>query len=84
MEHMGYMGYKSCLVDPDLWYKPETNPKNGHEYHSCILCYVDDVLVIHHDALPILVRLDKYFKLKETSVSNPYVYLGALQNSVTA
>jgi len=51
---MEYMGYTSCLADPDLWYKPEVHPENGHEYYTYILCYVDNVLVIHHDALPIL------------------------------
>ena len=87
---MEHMGYKSYLADPNLRYKPETDPKNGHEYYSYILCYVDDVLVIHHDVLPILARIDKYSKLKEASVDNPDVYLGAklkkskVKNGVTA
>jgi hypothetical protein len=34
-------------------------------------------MVIHHDALSILARLDKYFKLKPGSVGDPTMYLGA-------
>jgi hypothetical protein len=36
-----------------------------------------DVMVIHHDSLSILARLDKYFKLKPSSVGDPTMYLGA-------
>ena len=40
-------------------------------YYSYILCYVDDILCIHHDPLPILARLDKYFQFKPGSVGDP-------------
>ena len=48
-----------------------------------------DVMVIHHDSLSILARLDKYFKLKPSSVGDPTMYLGAtvrriLDNGVLA
>ena len=62
-ECMYNLSYKSCLADPDLWYKPEAKP-DGTEYYSYILCYVDDILVIHHDAMLILTDFDKHFKLK--------------------
>jgi hypothetical protein len=74
-ECMYNLGYKSCLADPDLWYKPEAKP-DGTEYYSYILCYVDDILVIHHDTMPILTDLDKHFKLKPGSVGDPDIYLG--------
>ena len=47
-------------------------------------------MVVHHDALSILARLDKYFKLKPGSVGDPGMYLGAtvkkmiLDNGVSA
>ena len=46
-------------------------------YYSYILCYVDDILCIHHDPEPVLQRLDKYFKFKPGSVGDPDFYLGS-------
>ena len=74
------LGYTPCLADPDLWYKDEVIPDDGFEYYSCILCYVDDILVIHHDSLSILKRIDSYFKLKPASIGDPDIYLGAKSN----
>ena len=34
-------------------------------------------MVIHHDDRPILDRIDKFMKLKESSVGDPDIYLGA-------
>ena len=70
------LSYKSCSDDPGLWCKPEIKPSNGCEYYSYILCYVDDILVIHHNTMPILSNLDKHFKLKPDSVGGPEIYLG--------
>ena len=44
------MGYTSCRGANDLWMKPEIDP-DGDKYYSYIVCYVDDVLVVHHDAM---------------------------------
>ena len=54
-----------------------TEKPDGTKYWAYVLLYVDDVLVIHHDALSILARLDKYFKLKPGYVGDPTMYLGA-------
>ena len=43
------LGYQSCKVDPDLWWKPETRPQNKFKYFLYILCYVNDILCVHHD-----------------------------------
>ena len=43
--------------------KPEVD-NNGDKYYAYSLWYVDDIMVIHHDAPTQLKRLDKYFKLK--------------------
>ena len=73
---MHHLGFKPCLADPDLWMKATVRP-DGFEYYAYVLLYVDDVMVIHHDALSILSRLDKYFKMKPGSVGDPTMYLGA-------
>ena len=39
--------------------------------------YVDNVLVVHHNATDVLLHLDKYFKMKPGLIGNPDVYLGA-------
>ena len=39
---------------------------------------MDDVLVVvHHDAMTTLMKIDKYFKLKPSSIGDPDIYLGA-------
>jgi hypothetical protein len=74
---MQQMGYTSCKADPDLWYKAETRPDNSVLYYAYIVCYVDDILCIHYDALSVLTQINKYLPLKPTSVGNPDIYLGA-------
>ena len=39
-------------------------------------------MVIHHDARPILDRIEKFMKLKEISVGDPDIYLGAKMKKV--
>ena len=57
--------------------KPMVRPDDKAKYWVYVLCYVDDVMSIAHDALKPLKRLDKYFKLKEGSMGDPDFYLGA-------
>jgi len=73
---MDTLGYKSCLADPDLWYKPMVRPDDGFEYYAYMLLYVDDCLSVHHDAMSALNELDYYFKMKEGSIGDPDIYLG--------
>ena len=42
-----------------------------------MLLYVDDALCIHHDAQTALEDLDRYFQMKEGSIGDPDLYLGA-------
>ena len=67
-ECMAALGYKPCLEDPDLWLKAQN--QDGIDYYSYILCYVDDIMVIHHDAIPILDRIDKFIKLGRVQLAN--------------
>ena len=79
---MQHMGFVPCLADPDLWMLA-TEKTDGTKYWAYVLLYVDDVMVIHHDALSILARLDKYFKLIPGSTGNPKMYLGATLKKMT-
>ena len=63
---MRQMEHTSCKADPDLWLKAEKKP-DGTPYYAYFLCYVDDILCIHHDALSVLTRIDGYMKLKPSS-----------------
>ena len=55
---MQTLGYRSCLADQDLWYKPEIRPSDNHKYYSYMLLYVDDALCIHHDGVGALKEID--------------------------
>jgi Reverse transcriptase (RNA-dependent DNA polymerase). len=74
---MRQMGYTSCKADPDLWYKAETRPSDNFRYYAYILCYVDDILCVHHDPMSVLNLINGYMPLKPSSVGDPDIYLGA-------
>jgi hypothetical protein len=57
--------------------KEELRPDDNFKYYSYILVYVDDILVVHHDAMSVLERLNDYLPLKPSSVGDPDIYLGA-------
>ena len=33
---MHHLGYKSCLADPDLWYKPDVRKEDNYKYYSYV------------------------------------------------
>jgi hypothetical protein len=74
---MRQMGYSSCKADPDLWLKAEIRPDDNIRYYSYILCYVDDILCIHHDPMSVMNEINGYLPLKPSSVGDPDIYLGA-------
>ena len=74
---MRHMGYTSSKADPDLWYKAQTNPTDNTRYYAYILCYVDDILVIHHDPMTVLTEIHGYMPLKDPHNCDPDIYLGA-------
>ena len=67
---MKEMGYKACKADPDLWLHEQTT-KDNVRYYSYILCYVDDLLVIHHNPQKVMDRINGYLPLKSDSVGPP-------------
>jgi hypothetical protein len=74
---MRQMGYTSCKADPDLWYKAETRPADSFRYYAYILCYVDDILCVHHDPMSVLNLINGYMLVKPLLIGDPYIYLGA-------
>lgn len=89
-ECMHHLGWEPCKADNDLYYKPMTRPEDGFEYYAYCLLYIDDVLMISHDALPEIEHIGKYFTFKPDSIGDPEFYLGArlrpalLENGVVA
>ena len=73
---MNQMGFKSCLADPDVWYKPMTKP-DGAKYYAYILVYVDDVLILDYNPKQFMDQLQSLVTIKEGSIGEPEVYLGA-------
>ena len=76
-----HLGYESCIVDPDLWFKAMTRPSDEFQYFAYLLLYVDNILAIHHDGESAIKEIGRFFKMKPGSVGYPDIYLGAkLQN----
>ena len=71
---MRVLGYRSFPADHDLWYKAAVD-LDGDKYYSYLFCYVDDILVVHNDAMPIMKKINKLFLLKPDSVGEPNMYL---------
>ena len=63
-------------ADPDVWRRPDVKP-DSFEYYEYILCYVDDLLAISHDAQKVLKSVQDTFKFKDDKIDKPDVYLGA-------
>ncbi len=74
---MRQMGYTSCKADPDLWLKAVTRPDDNVHYYTYILCYVDDILCIHHNPMSVINEINGYLPLKPSSVDNLEIHLGA-------
>jgi len=73
---MDFLGFKSCVADPDVWMR-EAVRVNGEKYWEYVLLYTDDTLVISERAESILRNeIGKYFELKEESIGEPKIYLG--------
>jgi hypothetical protein len=74
---MCQMGYTFYKADPDLWLKAMTRPEDNVCYNAYILCYVDNILCIHHDPMSFMGEINQYLPLKPSSVGDSDIYLGA-------
>jgi Reverse transcriptase (RNA-dependent DNA polymerase) len=70
------LGFKSCKVDPDVWYRAATKV-NGFEYYEYLLTYVDDCLIVSHEPKRIISTLEEEYKYRLKDVGEPTRYLGA-------
>jgi hypothetical protein len=64
-------------LTPNLWLKAVTRPEDNVCYYTYILCYVDDMLCIHHNLMAVMNEINGYLPLKPSSVGKPDIYLGA-------
>jgi hypothetical protein len=67
---MEALGYKSCLADPDVWYRPNIKA-NGEQFYEYVRIYTVDKLAIGLDPKLTIARIGKYCKIKETSIGTP-------------
>ena len=75
-EKLHDIGFIPTHADPDVWHQPAVKP-DAFEYYEYILCYVDDLLAISHDAEKVLKSVQDTFKFKDDRIDKPYIYLGA-------
>jgi hypothetical protein len=57
--------------------KPMVCPDDNFKYYAYVLLYIDDLLVIGHDAKDLLNKIDFYFKMKPDSKGDRDMYLGS-------
>ena len=69
-------GFKSCKADADVWMRPAVK-EDGTKYYEYVLCYVDDILCGSMFPQKFMDYLSTVYTLKEGSVQEPTVYLGA-------
>ena len=70
------LGYEPCVgADDNVYIKPMKD-RDGNEYYSYLIVYVDDVLCIDKDPGRILSMINRDYRLKEPP-SPPKMYLGA-------
>ena len=56
METLHDIGFKQTKADPNVWIRPAVKPDRT-KYYEYIMCYVDDILTVSHDAKSILQSL---------------------------
>ena len=62
------IGYTLIKADPDVWLRPAVKP-DGFEYYEMILCYVDGVLSISHNAKKTMKGIQHKFKLNDDKIA---------------
>ena len=71
-----HLGYTLCRVNADIWMKPAVPPGDGFRYYPYVLTYVDEILVMHNDAMTTLNQTNHFFKMNPESMGDLDIYLG--------
>ena len=74
-ERLDEMGFKSSIIDPDVWIRPATKA-DGEHYYEFILVYVDNLLAMIQCALSVIREVVEKFKLKKDKIEPPDICLG--------
>jgi hypothetical protein len=74
-ETLRSMDFVPSYADPDVWYKAAIKD-DGFKYYQYILVYVDDILVVADQPMPIMITIQKAYRLKDEPCQ-PKDYLGA-------
>jgi hypothetical protein len=69
------MGFKSSVADPDVWLRAASKI-DGETYYEYVLMYVDDILAISANPLPIMQEIQDMVKFKNDKIEEPSNYLG--------
>ena len=69
------LGYGSYKADPDSWLKTEVRPDDWVQYFPYLLCYVDDIMFVPHNADAMLEPLHQSFSLN-LGYGEPDICLG--------
>ena len=69
-----YLMVLANTTNAGVWLCPVTKP-DGEKYYEYILCYIDDILGISHDPVPMLRSIRLPFK--DYKIEDPEFYLGA-------
>ena len=73
---MEYLGFESCLADPNVWMRPAIKA-NDQEHFECVLLCTDDVLVaLENPKNTIRRQIGKYFHVMPNSIGSPSLHLG--------
>jgi len=70
------MNFDSTLADPDVWIR-KARRENGDDYYEMVLVYVDDLLCVSEHPDNVMKALGEFYELKDGSVKEPDIYLGA-------
>ena len=75
-EALWNLKFESTRADPDVRIRPAAR-EDGHGYYEMLFVYVDDILVISHQARKVVESIGEVYKIKAGSDKEPDIYLGA-------
>ena len=76
------LGYIPTKADPDEWLRPAVK-SDRFEYYELVLCYVEDLLCMSHDAIRTIKEIQISFNFKDDKIEKPETYQGAGLSNMT-